>query len=175
MLQLRNLDERTRGHMLLEFEADLAADGLYFSKRFTVRGRDDYPDLMQAAIAAGDDGVLAAALNELDRIATVELRQGKEVAVPYTAAATFAEGEFNRFYARGVCLRAFEDGTNDVVAYRAKAVANPRSQSEALLGTRFPASTLLDDLRVNTGVDTALGLPPGPNSGLSVYCGCGAC
>ena len=33
---------------------------------------------------------------------------------------------------------------------------------------RLAKSSLLDDLRAHPGTDTALGLPPGPNSGLSV-------
>ena len=33
---------------------------------------------------------------------------------PVTAADTFAEGEFNRFYMRGVCSRAIEEGTSEV-------------------------------------------------------------
>jgi hypothetical protein len=36
------------------------------------------------------------------------------------------------------------------------------------INTKISAKLLLDDLRNSSqGVDTALGLPPGPNSGLS--------
>jgi hypothetical protein len=55
-----------------------------------------------------------------------------------------------------------------VFVYRAKEVVNPRAESVALIGKSLPAKQLLDDLRTNIGTDTALGLPPGPNSGLSV-------
>ena len=36
------------------------------------------------------------------------------------------------------------------------------------VGSAVPTLRLLDDLRANIGVDTALGIPAGPNSGLSV-------
>jgi hypothetical protein len=61
-----------------------------------------------------------------------------------------------------------EEGVEALVVYRAKEVANPRPESTALIGKSLPANRLLDDLRANVGTDTALGLPPGPNSGLSV-------
>jgi hypothetical protein len=79
-----------------------------------------------------------------------------------------AEGEFNRFYIRALCLRAIEDGIPDVVVYRAKPVENPRSESQQKIDEHVSPEALLRDLRIHPGVDTALGLPPGPNSGLSV-------
>lgn len=45
---------------------------------------------------------------------------------------------------------------------------NPRVESQAKIGAIVNAEELLADIRVNVGVDTALGLPAGPNSGLSV-------
>ena len=42
-----------------------------------------------------------------------------------------AEGEFNRFYIRAVCLRSIESGTSDVVVYRAKVFkTHARNQRE---------------------------------------------
>ena len=52
--------------------------------------------------------------------------------------------------------------------YRAKAVAVPRAESEAKIGTMIDVQALLNGRRIHQGMDTALGLPPGPNSGLSV-------
>jgi hypothetical protein len=80
-----------------------------------------------------------------------------------------AEGEFNRFYIRGVCLRAIEEGMYEVIVYRAKTVEHARAESEQKIGQRVAAEDVLRDLRAHPGVDTALGLPPGPNSGLSVH------
>jgi hypothetical protein len=89
--------------------------------------------------------------------------------VPVTAPDTLAEGEFNRFYIRGLCLRAIQDGVAELIVYRAKEVSSPRRESEAMIGARLPPERLLQDIRTHPGVDTAFGLPPGPNSGLSVH------
>jgi hypothetical protein len=161
--------------MLAEFEADILASNVYTSTRFTEHGHAVYPDRMRAAIETGSESTLAEALRGQPCFVKEELRRGKPVSVPHTAQMTFAEGEFNRYYARGVCLRAFDDSVDVVEVYRAKQVTNSRPQSDALLGQRLPAGTLLDDLRLHTGVETALGLPPGPNSGLSVFCVCSRC
>jgi hypothetical protein len=90
------------------------------------------------------------------------------VKVPYNAARTIAEEEFNRFYMRAVCRLALEEGVHDVEVYRARASRHPRPESEELIGKRLNAQALLDDLRERTGTDTLLRVPPGPNSGLSV-------
>jgi hypothetical protein len=79
-----------------------------------------------------------------------------------------AEGEFNRFYIRALCMSAMEDGVTELVVYRAKAVQSARSESERKIGQAVSPGALLNDLRARPGVDTALGLPAGPNSGLSV-------
>ncbi|MGH3041645.1 MAG: hypothetical protein ACRDNG_07905 [Gaiellaceae bacterium] len=79
-----------------------------------------------------------------------------------------AEGEFNRFYARGLCADVVASGGTEVQVYRGKDVQNPRSESQAMIGRRLPAQSLLDDLRTSQGVEPALGLPPGPNSGLTI-------
>jgi hypothetical protein len=89
------------------------------------------------------------------------------VKVPITAHLTLVEGEFNRFYMRGLCLRAVEEGKTTVTAYRAKHAQNPRSESLAIEVRSFNAEAALSDLRANVGSATAAGFP-GPNSGLSV-------
>lgn len=88
--------------------------------------------------------------------------------VPVTAPDTLAEGEFNRFYARGLCARAIADGIPDVEVYRGKQVQRPRPESQSKIGNRINVKALLEDLRKSQGVEPALGLPPGPNSGLTV-------
>ncbi|BEE07817.1 hypothetical protein [Aeromonas dhakensis] len=55
-----------------------------------------------------------------------------------------------------------------VQVYRGKNVANARSESKQMIGQIISPKELLDDLRTNVGVDTALGLPAGPNSGLTI-------
>jgi hypothetical protein len=80
-----------------------------------------------------------------------------------------AESEFNRYYIRALARRAIEDGIQELVVYRAKPVQNPRPESEARVETAIPPQDLLDDLRAHLGDERpTLGVPSGPNSGLSV-------
>lgn len=136
------------------------------------RTRREYERQLREAVADRDDGWLADQLRRPGLLETHERRRtasGVTMArVPTNAGETLAEGEFNRFYARGLCARAVEDAVAEVEVYRAKPVARPGAQSEAMLGSRIPAAALLEDLRTAQGVEPALGLPRGPNSGLSV-------
>jgi hypothetical protein len=172
-LSFENLDERTRGFMLQEVERDIASDELYLSARLTQEGRESYASLLREAVRSGSDETLAAELRVPGRLETHRSRQNRSgtitmAKVPVNAPETLAEGEFNRFYARGLCLRAIEDGITEVEVYRAKDVSQPRAESIAMVGERLSSEALLEDLRISQGMDTALGLPPGPNSGLSV-------
>jgi len=172
-LNYRNLDERTRNLMLAEIERDIAASTLFLSDNLNPQGRIDYPKLIRKAGISGSDVTLAAdissRLNPCEK--PRQLKSGKLSKPPVmrsNAHEMLAEGEFNRFYIRAICLRAIEDGISEVVVYRAKSVQHARAESERKIGQRIPAEPLLRDLREHPGVDTALGLPPGPNSGLSV-------
>lgn len=170
-LQLENLDEPTRQFMLDEFEQDMKEGRLYISSRLNDAGQREYESLLRKTIKSGDDSSLAEGLRGKMKL-TEQRRKQKggftTAKVPVTAHNTLAEGEFNRFYARGLCRRALEDGIPELVIYRAKQVVDPRPESLAMIGTKIDAKLLLEDLRTHPGVDTALHLPPGPNSGLSV-------
>jgi len=168
-----NLDADTRRAMEQELDRDIAAGKLYISPRLNARGQAQWAGLLREAARNQNEVWLAAQLRGGDLLNTHEERKkpkgGTTVAqVPVTAADTLAEGEFNRFYARGLCARSIAAGTMHVEVYRGKPVAVPRPESEAMLGSRISAETLLTDLRASQGVEPALGLPPGPNSGLTV-------
>jgi hypothetical protein len=166
-----HLDERTRKFMLLEINDDHANGKLYFSKNLSAGGVTAFPEMLKSAAAQGNDVSLAQAIrphlnsHELPR----KLTSGGYSAPPImrsNAHEMLAEGEFTRFYLRGLCLRAIEDHIPAVLIYRAKHVENARSASTEKIGTSHSPASLLDDLRAHPGLDTALGLPPGPNSGL---------
>lgn len=169
-----------RKFMLEEFESDLAIGRLYISPRLTEVGAEAYPQMLREALTAGTPQTLKTALSRPGMLRHQETRNHPKkgliyVDVPFTAAETMAQGEFNRYYCRGLC-RQIVDAAADVVqvvdgtvqVYRAMEVAVPRTASVALIGTRVNAAQLLTDLRQSIGVDTALGVPAGPNSGLSV-------
>lgn len=171
-LDYKNLDDRTRELMLTEIERDIDSSTLYLSGNLTELGKTEYPDLIRDAARSGSDDTLAASI--LPRLNSHEkprrLKSGgfsKPPAMRSNAHEMLAEGEFNRFYIRALCVRAIDDNNPVVVVYRAKAVENARPASQQMIGERMSAEELLGDLRSSPGVDTALGLPPGPNSGLS--------
>ncbi len=172
-LTLNNLDEKTRRFILEEIDRDSANGQLYISSRLNSRGQQEYPQLLRVAAASHDDVWLAAELRNRGLLKAQEEKKKPKggyttAKVPETAPDTLAEGEINRFYIRGVCLRTMAEGIADVIVYRAKPVSSPRRESEALIGKLMPAERVLQDIREHPGIDTALGLPPGPNSGLSV-------
>ncbi|GJM43285.1 MAG: hypothetical protein DHS20C21_01270 [Gemmatimonadota bacterium] len=172
-LDYRNLDARTRELMLAEIDRDISESTLYLSDNLSPQGRAEYPDLIRDAARSGSDETLALAIRS--RLNAREkpraLKTGgfsKPPVMRSNAHQMLGEGEFNRFYIRALCVRAIQDGVPHVIVFRAKAVRRARSASEEMIGQGMPAEGLLADLRNRQGVDTALGLPPGPNSGLSV-------
>lgn len=171
-MELVDLDATTRGYMLDEVRTDIAAGVLYLSPRMSARGREDYAGLLSDAAASRTPETLRNELRQHERLISRETyeRNGQTPtrAVPRNASDTLAEGEFNRFFMRGLYARAVADGLEAVEVHRAKAVASPRPASTAMIGRLIEPQPLLDDLRSGQGVDTALRLPPGPNSGLSI-------
>jgi hypothetical protein len=172
-LQYQNLDAQTRPHMLSELNADQVAGRLYISPRLTESGAKGWSTLLSEAIASHNDEWLASEIRSRGFLKSHEERRkpkgGTTLAqVPSNAHETLAEGEFNRFYVRGLCLRASQENISQVIAYRARHSENPRPESEAIVGKAFSPAALLSDLRSSPGVEPALGVPPGPNSGLSV-------
>ena len=172
-LDYGNLDERTRSLMLEEIDADIESDSLYLSDNLSPEGKQRYPELLKEAAAHGTDDSLSveirALLNAFEKPRRLKTGGYSKPPIMRSNAHTMlAEGEFNRFYIRAVCRRAVEEGSGEVTVYRAKEVQHARSASKAMIGSRVQAEKLLEDLRTHKGVDTALGLPPGPNSGLSV-------
>lgn len=174
-LYFENLDERTRGLMLDEMEYDLTNNQLHISPFLSGQGQRDYAHLLRDAIQNGNDETLAESLRERRRIVRTQPRRQPKAggysiaATPENAAEVLAESEFNRYYIRALARRAIEDGIEELVIYRAKPARKPRPESEARVETSLSPQDLLDDLRSHPGDEPpALGVPSGPNSGLSV-------
>jgi hypothetical protein len=173
-LYLENLDERTRQLMLDEMEYDIAHHQLHISPFLSGQGQRDYENLLREALRSGSDETLAQNLEQHRRILRTLPRRNPSggysiAATAENAAQVLAESEFNRYYIRALARRAIEDGIAELVIYRAKPVANPRPESEARIETSLSPQELLEDLRFHTGDERpSLGVPSGPNSGLSV-------
>jgi hypothetical protein len=169
---LPNLNDSIRQIMVREIQADIENGRLYVSTRLNPSGRTVYPGLLLEAASARDVVWLEQQIRQgnlllLEEPRTSKLGKTSLAKVPITAAATLAEGEMNRYYLRALCIHAMASGADVVQVCRGKEVSQPRPESEALVGTRVSAEALLRDLRANVGVDTALGIPAGPNSGLT--------
>jgi hypothetical protein len=159
-----------RPHMLAEIDGDRASGRLYSSDRLSPTGVAAWPGHLRAAAETGTEQTLEVAVsipgffNEFDKM---RVNSKKPPKMPSNAARLLAQNEFNRFYIRAVCLLAADRKHDEVVIYRARHSDNPRPESEGRVNARLPAARLLIDLRVNIGIDTALGLPE-CYSGLSV-------
>ncbi|NHV14216.1 hypothetical protein G9X50_11605 [Cronobacter sakazakii] len=172
-LNFLDLDDKTRLHMALEVQYDKEQNNFYYSNYLTEYGKSLWPSLLEEAVKYDDTwleneirsrGLLAQFYTKRKPKST-ELMQAR---VPITAAQTLAEGEFSRLYARGLCSAVVSEGGSIVEVYRARVSTNPRPESVAIIGKQFSAQAVLNDLRSNPGVDSALGVPPGPNSGISL-------
>lgn len=175
-LTYRDLTADIRQAMLDEIDHDLAKGPLYTGSWHSPQGVADWPTLLRAAAQNHDDDWLAQQMRANNRLnRTAERRKPKGVGmitynVPVTAAETIAESEFNRFYVRGLCRYAMANGIGHLIVYRAKAVAIPRPGSEQRIGAHVDPQAVLNDLRASAqGLEPALGVPPGPNSGLTVH------
>ncbi len=173
-LYFENLDDRTRQLMLDEMDYDIANNQLHISPFLSGQGQRDYSNLLREALQSGNDETLAENLRDHKRILRTLPRRNPKggysiSATPENAAQVLAESEFNRYYIRALARRAIEDGIQELVIYRAKPVTNPRPESEARVETTLSPEELLEDLRSHPGDEApTLGVPSGPNSGLSV-------
>lgn len=166
------LDAITRQYMHGEVNFDFENAKIYYSKFLKNGLQDKWDEILLSAVNEYDEAWLEKQI-EVNQILVNSYERKKPsggftiAKVPYTAPQTLAEGEFNRFYCRGLCARAIEEDKM-VQVYRGKQVSNARSASEAMIGKVVDPRALLEDLRVNIGVDSAFRLPAGPNSGLTI-------
>lgn len=169
-LHYENLDPTTRRYALAELERDLESGTFRAPERLRPTAAAEYQRLLSEAIRYYDDLWLEERVGEL--LVDFEVRRtpsgGQTTAkLPRMAARMLAEGGFNHYYMRGVCLRAIEEGRQVVEVYRARLSLEPRPESAELEGRRLPARELLDHLRGVAELPAAAPLGQ-PNSGLSV-------
>jgi hypothetical protein len=172
-LKYEDLDEETRKFMLEEIEMDVKADKVHRSAWLGQRTQGNWPDMLREAAEKGTDETLAAELRKPGSLNSTIMRRTPKggmtsAKVPYNAPEVLAESEFNRYFCRGLCRRALEKGIAKLQVFRAKTVAQPRPESEAMIGFLADPQTVLTDVRASIGVETALGIPPGPGSGITL-------
>lgn len=168
--EFTKLDVRTRNLMVEEILLAKDSDNLYYSARFNDHGNENWPDWLLSAAKGHDEQWLEHQLeaeSSMKQFETKAKRKGgyTQAHVPETAAETFADVQFNRFYIAAICRRAMEDGKSAVRIYRARQRGKPRLESRALEGTLRDATSLLRQVRSRQGsLDCDL---LKPNSGLS--------
>jgi len=168
MFRFENLDDTTRRYMLIEVEEAIKTSQLHLSQRLTAQGQTRYPSLLCEAVRIGNEDSLTAALVQQQCFAERESHGVGTRRMPTSAARTFAEGQFNAFYMRGVCHRAIQAGQL-VEVYRAKEVLVPRSTSTYQVGQQLDPQQVLRLLRHSpNGQHRGPAVPAGFNSGLSL-------
>ncbi len=169
-IHYENLDKITRRYMREELELG----PIYESPRLTEDGLEQWPTLLGRAIDGENDDWLAEQILNLDLMRSREsytrsgVQRQRNINKMH-AAQQLGEGEFNRFYIRGLCRRAQAEDIKTVVVYRGKEVQQPRPESEAKIGSHVDVGELLAALRSNdfVSIEDHLAIPGGPNSGLT--------
>jgi hypothetical protein len=158
--------------MLAELAADLANGSLYRSPQLSEEGLTYYHCLLRSAILTGTDASFAEALSALGAVRPPTRWQHPREVGPDAALADatirLAEREFHRFYLRGLCCRALDEGRATLVIYRARPTDAGRASADAMIGVRIDAGSLLEDLRGAFRSLPPHGLPQCRDPGLSV-------
>lgn len=170
-LHYENLDPKTRLHALAELDRDAERGVQHAPERLRPTAVDEYRQRLSEAIRYYDDRWLEERVADL--LVDFEVRQTPSggttsARVPEMAARQLAEGEFNRYYMRGVALRAIDEQRQVVEVYRARLSIEPRPESNELEGKRVDAADLLAYLRGEEGHDPAVAALGKPGSGMSV-------
>jgi hypothetical protein len=169
-MDLIDFDE-VRDEMVSEIETDIETGALYLSDRLNIKGKELFPKLLiqTAKVNYLDEMVVALGMEFFNTTHPRKTQNGiTQVKMPSNANLALCEGELNRYYIRGVCRKAISRNQELVVVYRARPSTSPRPESNDLIGKTIKAIDLLEDLRKHPGEDTELGIPSGPNSGISV-------
>ena len=170
-LMYENLDPTTRRFALEELDWDEEHHRAHVPDRVRPEAQKEYLARLRDALRYYDDQWLEDHVDELlVDFETRKTRSGGQATarIPTGAARMIAEGDFNRYYMRGVAARAAADGRQVVEVYRARLSLEPRTASSELEGTRITATDLLNELRGLSGEAPTISRLGKPNSGLSV-------
>lgn len=172
-MHYENLDDLVRKAMLAELDHDIHLKKCFASSRLRDGTFPAWLELLREAITQYDDNWLTHQVNVQGLLRTHEQKRTPGgsttlAIVPRNAAQVLAEGEFNKLYARGLCIVAIESSEDHLEVCRGKRVENPRPDSQRIIGSLIDPTQLLEDLRQASGFDNALKIPNGPNSGLTV-------
>ena len=171
MYSFLNLDNATRGLMVVEINNAIETNNVYKSPRLRTGKQNEWENLLLNAFESHDvswlsnEIVLRNLLNEFEFAERNGREQRRKMAS--NASELLASGQFNLYYMMAICKRAIREGIASVTVYRAKNSENPRTESQALVGTAKNPTELYEELcnLVDGGFASRLAQP---NSGLSV-------
>jgi hypothetical protein len=161
LMNLVNLNADIRTLMIEEFNYDISRSQKPRSKRLTFSGNSLYPNILKEAIQIHDDLWLSRKLIGLFEDKEPKKYPNKTVMskIPDNANEVLAEGDFNRFYMRALCLFAIKNNIPSLEIYSAKITHTPRDKSRRLLLQKFIDPTkLLNDLRNSIDDETKIGV-----------------
>ena len=170
-LHYENLDPLTRRYALEELERDIDNGSFHASERLRPEAIGEYKRLLNEAIRYYDDRWLEERAEDL--VVEREERRTRsggviEAKVPSMATRMLTEGDFNRYYMRGVTRRAIEEQRGVVEVYRARLSIEARPESAELEGRRVEPAKVLSWLRGEPSDDPGAARLGRPNSGMSI-------
>lgn len=166
-MNLENLDLKdVRKYMLDEVNLDMENDDLYYSSYLKEDCKDVYSDLLKNEIEFGNPESFSKSIKDKMILRKIEMTKRGPRNVRKNAHETLGEGEFNRFYIRGLCKKAIKQGLK-IEVYRAKQVNKPREKSKNLIEEILDPKFVLEDFRTNFGRNTSSEISK-PNSGISL-------
>lgn len=165
-LNYTQLNETTRRFMMQEFEQG----GHYISPRLNEAGRARWLPLLKDALQYHTDLWLERELMRRSCLTTTEYLKSTMTGKTVTRAVNreqiakaLAEGEYNRFYLRGLCLAARTRGYEHLIIAQGRIIPNAPDALKKPVGKAVAVDMLLEKLRANSykAIDPAMGLPEG--------------
>lgn len=167
-LNYTQLTETTRRFMMQEFEQG----GHYLSPRLNEAGRARWLPLLKDALQYHTDLWLERELMRRGCLTATEYLKSTITGKTVTRAVNreqiakvLAEGEYNRFYLRGLCLAARTRSYSHLIVTQGRLIPNAPEAIKKPVGRAVEVSGLLEILRHNNykSVGPALGMPDGLN------------
>lgn len=151
-LDYLNLNEIVRQSMLAELERG----DIYLSPRLNESGKQKWEGLFKDAIQYHTDVWLERELIRRNCFLDTEYlkssmgRTIKRAINKAQSARILSEREFNRYYLRGLCALAIEQGRSHLILYQAKSSAVPSEVLRKKVGTPIEVKALLSIMRARS-------------------------